>query len=81
MWVLRQWLVLPSHFPLVLLEVRERKEVRMKERQLAAEAQGLSGKEQEVPVSREDWKDLGVSRGWRKNNRMIPTEQSGPKKV
>jgi len=60
MWVLRRWLVLPSHFPLVLLEARGRKEVRMKERQLVEEeVQGLSGKEQERPVSREDWKDLG----------------------
>jgi hypothetical protein len=81
MWVLRQWLVLPSHFPLVLLEARGRKEVQMKEQQQVEEAQGLSGKEQEVPVSREDWKVLGVSRGWRNNNKIIPTEQSGPKKV
>ena len=31
----------------------------MKERQQVEEVQVLSGKEQERPVSREDWKDLG----------------------
>lgn len=51
--------MLPSHFPLVLLEARGRREVRMKERQQVEEVQVLSGKEQERPVSREDWKDLG----------------------
>ena len=58
MWVLRRWLVLPSHFPLVLLEAQGRKEVRMKERQRVEEVQELSGEEQGRPVSHETWKDL-----------------------
>lgn len=52
MWGVRRWLALPSHFPLVLLEPRGRKEGGMKERQLV-EVQELSGEVQMRPVSRE----------------------------
>jgi len=57
MWGVRRWLVLPSHFPLVLLEPRGRKEGGMKERQ-RVEVQELSGEVQMRPVSREACHDI-----------------------
>lgn len=60
MWVPRRWLVLPSHFPLVLLEPRER----MKEQQQAEGAQESVGEEQGRPVSREG-EQSGPKKVWK----------------